>query len=700
MPILTKCLTFLLLFLFLSINSYSQWQQTNGPYGDTKVSCIAAFDSIIVSSAQCGTFISGNLGNSWTYLDYNSFDHAFVFQDTICLASNNLNKLYYDGINWVSVNNTPGTLPIINDYYVDDDTLFCASQYTGVNFSPDGTTFLAISNGLPIDTNYMPSFPYVYYTTSVFAIDGNTDYLFCGAKDGVYRADRSGSQWTNVFGSVTNDRVNAILCKDSIIFSATGNVIYRSGDNGSTWINVLTLSSTSTVKKFENIHDTLFALTAQEGIYFSTNNGFFWNTANSGLTSLNATGICQLSGIYFASNDNGVSRNFDNWSPANVNMICADIMDLIQIDSMIVATTLSDLFTTNDGGGNWINSTNQLPIEYTYNSVNVYNSLFFSATPLNTGGGACLNYLSHDHGQTWYTTANLTNYGDPYFIATNGTKLAAITDDVIFISSDTGFTWININPPVGMVCNNYSDVIFVGNDIYLSACGYGEVIKTTDNGQTWVMANSGLPLYEVYHLSECRGNLFAACNNGLYKSVDGGQNWHPVGPTLPSYNSASVNAIQDFAYDSTYIFLATENAVYASIDDGENWTYISYGVPYYTTQVWGGALEIKSGFLYWGTSRIGVWKTDINGINLSVHESNLNNEILIFPNPTNGVFAVELPMNNEIAHLRITDVTGKIVYRQECDFNRVDASSLKSGLYFIEVETVNREKYFKRIVII
>ena len=44
---------------------YSQWTQTDGPYGNTTVLSIISHDSLILTSTGCGYFSKKSINNVW-----------------------------------------------------------------------------------------------------------------------------------------------------------------------------------------------------------------------------------------------------------------------------------------------------------------------------------------------------------------------------------------------------------------------------------------------------------------------------------------------------------------------------------------------------------------------------------------------------------------------------------------------------------
>jgi len=63
--------------------------------------------------------------------------------------------------------------------------------------------------------------------------------------------------------------------------------------------------------------------------------------------------------------------------------------------------------------------------------------------------------------------------------------------------------------------------------------------------------------------------------------------------------------------------------------------------------------------------------------------NSLNSKLSVYPNPSNGVFTVEVAQNSNI---RISDLAGKIVYTNEnTGSTTIDLSSQAKGIYFMQI---------------
>lgn len=101
------------------------------------------------------------------------------------------------------------------------------------------------------------------------------------------------------------------------------------------------------------------------------------------------------------------------------------------------------------------------------------------------------------------------------------------------------------------------------------------VMKSTDNGETWVLCNNGMGNATVGRMVMDPDNsnvIIAATSKGIYKSYDGAANWE----------QKVSNNFKDIDYhptDKNIVYAASGGYLYRSNDNGETWNYISNGLP-------------------------------------------------------------------------------------------------------------------------
>ncbi len=134
---------------------------------------------------------------------------------------------------------------------------------------------------------------------------------------------------------------------------------------------------------------------------------------------------------------------------------------------------------------------------------------------------------------------------------------------------------------------------------------YDGVFRTTDWGDTWTAANTGLMNLNVNCLSvDSNGCLYAGTYAGLFSSTDAGAHWLEVSLGAPGRYVSSI------AFGSSNIMYlavwdAAEGGVYRSTDHGGSWTGINNGLT--TTGVQSLATD-SEGRLFAGTD-IGVFRS-------------------------------------------------------------------------------------------
>jgi photosystem II stability/assembly factor-like uncharacterized protein len=150
-----------------------------------------------------------------------------------------------------------------------------------------------------------------------------------------------------------------------------------------------------------------------------------------------------------------------------------------------------------------------------------------------------------------------------------------------------------------------------------------EIFKSTDSGDTWSIANSGLPCVTVYTMAVdplTPGTLYAGTDRGVFKSTDGGENWvvpngiitllgafslaiHPDNSSIIYAAGGSINGgghgvlkstdagaswspvntglgqeyVGDLIIDSTNsstLYVVSYRGVYKSIDAGDHWNVV------------------------------------------------------------------------------------------------------------------------------
>ncbi len=151
-------------------------------------------------------------------------------------------------------------------------------------------------------------------------------------------------------------------------------------------------------------------------------------------------------------------------------------------------------------------------------------------------------------------------------IAVSGTNIFAGTGGGVFLSTDSGTTWIAVN-------NGLTDTIIIaltisGTNIFAGTQDSG-VYLSKNNGASWTAVNYGLLSLRVTSLAASGTNIFAGTIGGnVWISTTMGSNWN--------INTAGAGSVSALAIIGTNILGGTANGyVYLSTDTGSTWTELS-----------------------------------------------------------------------------------------------------------------------------
>jgi photosystem II stability/assembly factor-like uncharacterized protein len=469
---------------------------------------------------------------------------------------------------------------LLNRVFADGDTVYAATFGPGLHAgklykSTDaGSTWVDITGILPrsvLDVAVDPTDPdIIYVTTHIY---------------GAYKSINGGNTWVEMQGfpnigayDIEVDTVDPTImyacglsgsvpdwCMGTDTYTFTdGAGAYKSIDSGSTWNQILTTSNECrAIRLHPNNHNMLFAVAMDDGLQVSIDGGNSWTSYNTGLGTQVLTS-CAVNGdkIYVGSQASGVySGDID--------------MDR--------------------GSVTWKPGRSNKPVPEVYSlQIEVdpaaSDRIFVGSNP----GGL---YRSDDGGVTFYDKNFLTPtviVDDPY---RQGYYTFALNP------SDTSEIWLGTwGKGVFKSYDNMDfDITAHGNDremlgkhIYqivvdprpphaVYAATEEGVYRTTDGGATWHDISNGLDTSQIRTLTlSPNGALYAgSLGYGLYRYDSGAAVWRQMAPfrqfgtfwpiwddrPLYQYSSLLINPI-----DNQTMYLGTFPAgIYKTTDGGANW---------------------------------------------------------------------------------------------------------------------------------
>lgn len=355
---------------------------------------------------------------------------------------------------------------------------------------------------------------------------------------------------------------------DETLFIVVRHNLMRSTDGGMTWkklvrgLDNLQPYSSLAIAASSGKTPILFLSTSGDGVYRSDDSGTSWRQINDGLGELNiglvATPAKAQGGHAWAAGSNRglfrYSSEQNAWTevdigPLRVTAISFDPAD----DKRIVAgDDEGGLHLSEDGGATWRHDTRLA--EY-----------------------GAVTALTH--------TPAVAGKSSLYVATVNGRILKAGNGggDVVDVSpadlSGPTITSIAVSPN------------FERDGLILATTAEGDVVRSTDGGQSWETANGDVPIepsadrygkphFSLVTFAETFGSdqtLFVGGFNGLFKSLDSGVSWTEL-ETLRARLLVGMDLSPAFAEDGTVALSTYGGGIYLSQDRGESWQAASSGL--------------------------------------------------------------------------------------------------------------------------
>ncbi len=219
-------------------------------------------------------------------------------------------------------------------------------------------------------------------------------------------------------------------------------------------------------------------------------------------------------------------------------------------------------------------------------------------------------YKSTDDGNSWTQLQNeFRGYTIWSFIINNENNIVTGTDfNGIYISSDNGVNWQHTGIDNESVLTLTSDA---NGNLFAGTISPGNLYKSTDNGYTWSLINTGFDLPLIYSIAiKDTTKIFVASSTAIIRSLDGGNTW---------VQDQNIFAIDVKIHPSGDVFIVSQDGIVRySTDDGNTWIQTSGMLQNVTVRT----INIDSfGNLYAGTSG-GIYKSTDYGNSWTLIDQN------------------------------------------------------------------------------
>ncbi len=208
---------------------------------------------------------------------------------------------------------------------------------------------------------------------------------------------------------------------------------------------------------------------------------------------------------------------------------------------------------------------------------------------------------SHDGGKSWLGGEGLKSWEieEITFDPNESNKIWLATKSGPYLSLDQGQTWIEKRnglpnfqwgqyvAPIQEILINPNDsnhlLAFTGHQrIDQASESYlGEVYQSLDNGENWKFLSqigSGIEnnIYDVDFSANNFNQLFATTDEGLFRSINGGQSWSQVGLSLPTGDKQSLTT--HATESNTLLITVNGQGIYRSTDGGNTFSTVNSGL--------------------------------------------------------------------------------------------------------------------------
>ncbi len=559
------------LFILFSAAAAAQWQQTNGPAGETVNAFGVNGNSIFAGTVQSGIYRSDNNGQSWVAKN-NGIENLFISSvqafavkgnlifagilDGVYLSSNN-------GESWIAVNNGLPENSWVTSFAVSGNNIFVGlNNGVGDNFflsANSGQSWTPASNGLG--------------ETGVLSMAASGNAIYAGTWEGFFRSTDGGTNWTRK----TTGTITFITISGSNIF-AGGASVNISTDNGDHWTPVNTGLPNAAIRCLTINGTNIFAGT-DAGVYRSTNNGGNWTSVNTGLTAPWIISLAVKGNTVFAGNFGGggiytSGNNGASWNEANQGLPSIYINSIVTNGSIVYAATLRGLYASSDKGSNWSRIHISAARGYDIRGLFIHNGDLFA---FNSYG----IYFSPDNGITWNVrSTGLTNTYIKQIIA-DGTDLFASTQSgepgAVYFSSDNGNSWMPKNN--GLTNTNIFELLLNSNKLFAGTDS--GLFVSANKANSWTRITNGLPPHRISFVGAISGNKLLA-TDGLgggitYFSNDNGNSWQPISTLNNGLPGTGNTRVWSLVANGNKIYAGTSAGVYLSDNGGVCWTAVNEG---------------------------------------------------------------------------------------------------------------------------
>ena len=371
---------------------------------------------------------------------------------------------------------------------------------------------------------------------------------------------------------------------------------------------------------------------------------------------------------------------FAQWVQTNGPFPCDEVTCIGVSGTDLFAGTLIIAVPFSYGGMHFSTNNGELWVPFAIEGANFLWDVAVLGTNLFAGTDAGV-FLSTNNGTSWAEVNTGLTVPNVNVLTVNGTDLFAGTIWGAFLSTNNGTNWTT----AGLTNTLVSSFAIIDTNLFAGTDA--GVFLSTNNGTSWTEVNTGLPENPIiYALAASGTNLFAGTwINGVFLSTNNGTSWTEVNTGL------SNPCVSSFVISGTNLFAGTDGLVFLTTNNGASWTDVFAPL---TGPI--RALAVSDTNLFAGIQS-GVWRRPLSEMITSVDieptqptEFKLNQN---YPNPfnPNTTFKYSIPNESEVI-IKVFDILGneiETIVNEEKPVGNYEitwyAEELPSGIYFYQL---------------
>jgi photosystem II stability/assembly factor-like uncharacterized protein len=444
-----------------------------------------------------------------------------------------------------------------------------------------------------------------------------------GTTQGVYLSTDSGRDWVRISDPANLEMLGitavAIDPKDpNVIYAGTAHLPWKTADGGKTWQSIhsgmIDDSDVFSIYIDPRSPQQVFA-SACSGIYQSPNGGELWRKMMGIPNTHRRTHVIRQDpeqpNTIYAGTTLGLFKSIDRggtWRQVNEQQVNSLAFDPVRPSEMYLALEDDGLWKSGDRGQT-LAPLNTGFVARRLTAVTVSGKRLVA---IQTQDGSSTGiFASDDNGTTWTKVERVQGLAGVHLTSITGVPgesrmLFAANPRQVFKSADGGVTWKPVTitamasgpvarmvhrkkgaeahrKPAGHTIspNEFRSLAAIssGTQAVLFAATNRGLLKSTDKGTTWIVAQTGYAenFDEIYTSPISDGRLVARSPVGLYFSNDFGDSWARIPFPFPPAQ------LTDFAVPpagtSLSMLAATDHGLYHSADLGKTWYPVTSGLP-------------------------------------------------------------------------------------------------------------------------